>query len=103
MASAQPENYRCPTVRAAKRVDFRAVVQFRAGSRRAEVKVLDISVEGARVSAVHSLRVGERLYLKLPRLEPIEGVVAWSKEFELGCRFVTPLHPAVFDMVVATA
>lgn len=103
MARAQPAEYRCPTVRSAKRINFKAVVQFRSGSRRADVRVLDVSTEGARISAIHSLREGDRFYLKLPMIEAVEATVAWARDFELGCRFARPLHPAVLETLITAA
>lgn len=100
MAGAQNQDFRCPSIRGADRINFKALVKFRAGSRRAEVRVHDVSTEGIRMSVIHSLKVGDRLFVTLPGIESMEAEVAWEKEFELGCRFIKPLHPAVLGMLV---
>lgn len=102
MASAHTDKTRQPSVRGANRINFKAVVKFRSGTRRADVQVHDVSIQGVRISVVHSLKVGDRLYIKLPKIESTEAVVAWVKEFELGCKFVQPLHPAVLEMLMGT-
>jgi len=86
--------------RSAIRVPFSAAVQFRSGTRRATVRVLDISIKGARVSTVHPMRSGERFYIKLPLIEALEGEVMWCDQFEVGCKFLRPLHPAVLEQIL---
>lgn len=83
--------------RRADRAPFDARVKFRCGNRRATVRVLDMSRTGARVSAIHLLREGETFFITLPGLSSIEARVAWANSFELGCEFMQPLHPAVFE------
>jgi hypothetical protein len=93
-----------PVVASARRADrrtFDAEVGFRARHGRATVKVRDISTHGARVAAIHLLRQGDTFFLTIPSLEPIEARVAWADQFELGCEFVRPLHPAVLDTILA--
>lgn len=98
MAVASP--YRAPAGRQAERRHYDGTVQFRAGTKRASVKVMDISRLGARVEGVFLVRKGDRFWLKLPAIEAIEARVAWVKNFEFGCEFVRPLHPVVFDALV---
>jgi hypothetical protein len=85
--------------READRFGIAAQVQFRAGTRRANVQVSDISTKGARLAGVFLHQPGERFYLKFEGFETIEARVAWAEDFAIGCSFVTPLHPAVLDMV----
>ncbi len=89
--------------RKSNRLEFHAEVQFRKGRTRARVELVDISTHGARLSAVHVLRNGDRFWLKLPRIEPQEAMVGWSDEFIVGCRFVRPLHPSVLEDLVHSA
>jgi PilZ domain len=91
------------TGRKASRVPLRADVQFRAGSRRSQVTVNDLSTHGARISFAHILRSGDRFYLKLPVIEAIEAEVVWVDQFEAGCKFVRPIHPVMFETVVRAA
>ena len=63
--------------------------------------VVDLSPGGARLRANSLLRTGHSVWLKLPGLEAQETRVVWTIGFESGCEFVHPLHPAVFDALVA--
>lgn len=87
--------------RAAERLPFMARVRYRRGRFRAEVEVLDVSVMGAKVRALDALRTGDPIWLAFPGLEPLEAIVAWADNFVCGCRFVNPMHPAVFDAMLA--
>lgn len=89
------------TGRRADRRPYFAIVQFRSGHRRADVKVSDISQLGARISGVFLVREGDRFYLKLNGIEPLEAIVAWVTDFEFGCEFARPLSPIVFEAITA--
>ena len=80
-----------------ERTALDATVQFRAGARKALVKVLDLTLHGAKLSAVHLVHAGDCFFLKLGTLEPLEARVVWSTTFEIGCEFVTPLHPVILE------
>ena len=86
--------------RRVNRQAFDAVVQFRSGSRRADVKVLDISAMGARISGVFLVREHDQFFLKLPMIEPVPARVAWVEEFEFGCEFARPLSEVVLDAII---
>jgi hypothetical protein len=84
-------------VRRTDRKPYAATVQFRAGNRRAEVRVSDISALGARISGVFLVREEDRFFLKVGQLGPIEARVVWVNEFEFGCEFLQPLSEVVLD------
>lgn len=86
--------------RRVNRQAFDAVVQFRSGSRRADVKVLDISAIGARISGVFLVREHDQFYLKLPMIESFAVRVVWVADFEFGCEFVQPLSEIVLDAII---
>ncbi len=46
---------------------------------------------------------GTQVFLTLPGLSAMPARVMWSRDNALGCRFETPIHPAVFERVVAAA
>lgn len=83
--------------RRSERRTWAAEVQFRAGAKRANVKVLDISPLGARIQGVFLVHQGDRLFIKLPGMESIEAKVAWVADFEFGCEFVNPLNPVILE------
>ncbi len=101
MALARQPRFNVTGGRKADRLALDAQVEFRAENRRAKVKIRDISTHGARISAIHLLRVGDRFFMKLPMLESIEARVAWADEFELGCEFMRLIHPSVLDTILA--
>ena len=85
--------------RRAERRKIDATVQFRSGTKRANVMVRDISRFGARIGGVYLAHVGDHFWLKLPMIEAIEARVAWVEDFEFGCEFARPLNEIVFDNV----
>jgi hypothetical protein len=99
MASASEPTFENTGGRRAERRAFGASVQFRSGTRKANVAVRDISQFGARICGVFLVREGDRFFLKLPLIEPLEARVAWVTQFEFGCEFVRPLNPAIFDAI----
>lgn len=87
----------------ARRVERRtydAQIQFRKGTKRATVKLCDISQLGARVSGVFLVRENDHFYLTLPGLASIEARVVWVTEFEFGCEYVQPLSPLILEAIV---
>lgn len=86
--------------RRANRQTFDGFVQFRRGPRRANVKILDISALGARISGVYLVHRDDEIYLKLPMIESIPARVAWVEEFEFGCEFARPLSEVVLDAMI---
>lgn len=93
--------HRLEIARAADRKPFMARVQYRRGIMRAQVEVLDVSVLGAKVECHDILQTGDVVWLTLPGITALESVVAWVDGFKFGCRFVRPLHAAVFDSIIA--
>jgi PilZ domain len=77
-------------------------VQFRAGNRRANVKLTDISKLGARVQGVFLVHQDDRFYIRLPGMESIEAKVAWVTDFEFGCEFERPLNEVVLEALIAS-
>ena len=94
---ARPEPPQVP--RRAERQPFSASIQCRRGMARETVEVIDLSASGARIRTLYPLRMGHPVWLRLPRLEPIEARVVWTRGCESGCEFVRALHPAVFDTI----
>ena len=70
------------------------------GASGVSVQIVDLSPEGFRAATHLDLTTGTDVWLRLPGLEPCHARVAWSEGLYIGCAFVRPLHPAVFDMIV---
>ena len=64
------------------------------------VIVIDISAHGCRFETGERLCPDGNLWLRLPGLEPLYSRVAWVSEWEAGCEFDQPLHPAVVERLV---
>ena len=86
--------------RRSRRALFRAEVDFGHKGRRCKVSILDLSVHGIRIRAIHKLAIGDEFWLKLPGLAPLSARVAWARDFVIGCEFSTALHPAMFEAVL---
>ncbi|EGD58445.1 hypothetical protein Y88_0500 [Novosphingobium nitrogenifigens DSM 19370] len=87
--------------RRAERSRIEAKVQYRRSTVRMVGATLDLSCDGARLSTPERLRVGETLWITLPGLPPRQASVVWVDNFEAGCRFEQPLHPAILDTILA--
>ena len=96
--SQQPA-FKNPGGRRADRLRYDGTVQFRSGSRRADVKVCDISTLGARISGVFKVREGDQFYLKLGALDVIPARVAWVSQLEFGCEFARPLSAVILESI----
>ncbi|WP_295524753.1 PilZ domain-containing protein [Novosphingobium sp. Chol11] len=89
------------TQRRSERRHIAVQVQYKRKLVRLVAKTLDLSVHGLRFSGMERLREGEVVWITLPGLEPRHATVVWSDQFEAGCAFVEPLHPAVFEAVIS--
>ena len=90
--------------RSATRRDVRINATLRRqGESRFNANVADLSESGFRVESHYLIPMGAQVWLTLPGLAAIPAIVAWSSGHSLGCRFETPLHPAVLDRVIIAA
>ena len=74
----------------------------RAGRQHYRANVFDLSPSGCKVEFVEKPKVGERLWAKFDGLEALEAEVCWVEGFHGGVRFITPIYPAVFDLLLAS-
>jgi hypothetical protein len=65
------------------------------------VKIFDASQHGCRLEFVERPKLEEQLWVKFDGLQPLEAEVCWVQGFTVGVNFVQPIHPAVFDRLVA--
>jgi hypothetical protein len=65
------------------------------------VMVTDLSTGGFRTSLENRVRPGAPLALEMDGFKPIDAFAVWQDADQLGCRFVTPIHPAVIDAAIA--
>jgi hypothetical protein len=64
------------------------------------VRVSDLSSHGCKVELIDRPREGEHMFVKFEGLEVLEAEVCWVDGSSGGLRFETPIHPAVFDLMV---
>lgn len=88
--------------RRAARASVKVSAGYREGHARCNVDIVDLSPTGAKVESHLRLQPNTVIWLKLPGVEAWQARVAWVDKFQAGCEFVRPLHPAVFDRVVAS-
>ena len=68
---------------------------------RFEVAIVDLSRTGFRGETIFTLHPGTIVWITLPGLSGLEAEIAWHHNDQFGARFQNPLHPAVFDHIVA--
>lgn len=71
------------------------------GAKKFAIDLIDISLTGFRAETVTRLYAGNPVWLTLPGMESLEARVAWVDNAYCGCAFTRPLHPAVFERIVA--
>lgn len=70
-------------------------------SERFDIAVTNLSCSGFLAETCHRLQPSDKVWLTIPSFSPLEAVVARSDSGAYGCAFTRPLHPAVFDHIVA--
>ncbi len=88
------------------RIAARAKVAIRARLRDRgtpfEINIVDLSATGFRAETVYNVPLGLRIFVTLPGLSGIEATAVWRGIEHVGFAFKSPLHPAVFDHIVAS-
>jgi len=84
------------------RAPFRIAAVLRdRSSNKFHVHLVDLSTSGFQAEAHPSLDPGAIVWLAMPGMQGLEATVMWRRRAVIGCRFNQPLHPAVFDHLVA--
>ena len=99
--AAELTNFVSARERRSARTSVKLPAKYRDGNSRSSVDVVDLSPSGVRIESHLNLHKDSLIWLKLPGLESWQARVAWVDRHEAGCEFLRPLHPAVFDRVVA--
>jgi hypothetical protein len=77
------------------------IVVRRIGGFNFQVSLKDISSGGCRVEMIEPCQLGDPLIARLPELEPLGSRVCWGDGTITGVEFLRPIHPAVFDALLA--
>ena len=90
------------TPRNAERLLLPAEVSLRRPGRpNFTVRVCDVSTHGCRCEFVDRPAPGETVFVRFDGLEALEAVTRWVEPPLTGLNFIRPIHPAVFDLLVA--
>jgi hypothetical protein len=73
----------------------------RVGRQTYRAHVFDISPDGCKVEFVERPRLDELVWVKFESLEAVESAVCWVDGFYGGLKFLRPIYPAVFDLLLA--
>lgn len=65
-----------------------------------KVILRDLSAHGFRTDWPYVLQKGDRVWLKIPGLEALLATVVWDVNYKIGCKFDTPLHPAILAKII---
>jgi PilZ domain len=60
----------------------------------------DISPSGFKIAWFPNVQPDLPLRIRIPGLELLTAEVRWQRDNSVGCSFVTPLYPAVYDHIV---
>jgi hypothetical protein len=91
-----------PTPRKSARVGLDAEVSLRrSGQNNYRANVHDVSQEGCKVEFVERPALDEIVWVKFEGLEALEAMVCWVDGFAAGLEFQRPVHPAVFEVLLA--
>jgi hypothetical protein len=85
-----------------ERVQISAEIALRrVGRQHYTAKVFDLSNHGCKVEFVERPRLDELVWVKFESLEAIEAEVCWVDGFHGGLKFLRPIYPAVYDLLLA--
>ena len=85
-----------------ERIALKATVSMRRrGSSNYAVTSSEISRSGSRVEFVERPCIGDLHWIKFEGLEALEVRVRWVASFSAGVEFTRPMHPAVFETLIA--
>ena len=73
----------------------------RSGRKNYYVQTVDVSPSGCKIDFVDRPLVGERHWVKFEGLDALEGEVRWVEGFSAGLKFIRPIYPAVFELLLA--
>jgi hypothetical protein len=77
------------------------VLLRRAGQTHYRAQIYDISDHGCKVEFVDRPKLDETLWVKIEGLEALEAMVCWIEGHAAGVEFARPIHPAVFEHLLA--
>jgi hypothetical protein len=77
------------------------VTLLRAGKSKYRVRVFDASPDGCKLEFIERPDLAESIFVKFEGMELLEARVRWIEGYAAGVEFRRPIHPAVFDNLIA--
>ena len=71
-----------------------------AASEWRNVRLLNLSPEGFHVWWPCPAEIDSKVWIRLPGLQALKAQVRWSEAGSVGCKFLQPLAPYVFEHIV---
>ncbi len=72
----------------------------RGGLDRTLCRIVDLSLQGARVRSYSALRKDQVIWLTLPGIGQVAATVKWADDYEAGCLFREPIAEHVLEMLL---
>ena len=99
--SPEPIEPTTETPRQHERATLKAkILVRRTGRKNYFVQTTDVSPAGCRLDFVDRPSVSERHWVKFDGLDALEGEVRWVEGFSAGLKFIRPIYPAVFELLL---
>jgi hypothetical protein len=73
----------------------------RIGGFNFQVALTNLSAGGCSVELLEAAEAGETAIARFPQLEPLGSRVCWTRGRATGVEFLTPIHPAVLDLLMS--
>jgi hypothetical protein len=73
------------------------------GPRPWRVTVSDLSTSGFRMILDTPVKPGRVVVLEMDSLSPLDAYVVWQKGDQVGCKFLTELHPALVEAALSVS
>ena len=93
--SDEVERRRWPRLRLQSDVEFR-----RKRETHYTIEMHDLTPQGCRIASPERVVPGELVWVQLPSLESLSGLVKWTCEWQSGVEFERPMHVAVYEMMM---
>jgi hypothetical protein len=72
------------------------------GGGKNKVQIIDLSQSGFRFRSVTHIRDDRSIFLTIPHFTALEARIAWHDRGMYGARFISGLHPAIYEHILRT-
>ena len=71
------------------------------GTQPHRIVVTDLSSRGFRMELDRKVKPGHLITVEMEGLSPVNAFIVWQEGEQIGCRFMTELHPALIEAALA--